>query len=186
LEHAHARRNRVKVAPGESGSNFIRLRKASNDEKPPNPGKSQPYRRSTMTTIFVYGTLKRGQRNHHYLMRGSEFLGSFRTAPKYRLYDAGHCPRMVKDEAEGHPVQGEVYKVSSDLLADLDFHEGVPNNYVRGPIEITQLQGVEAYFYRRSTRWAEEIGEFWPPVPHHSRLTRAFWRALKFLHRTVI
>ena len=139
-----------------------------------------------MNTIFVYGSLKRGQNHHYYLLRDSKFLGSFRTAPKYRLFDAGSYPLLVKDEDRGHPVQGEVYEVSPDLLADLDFHEGVPNSYVRGPVEIPQLQGVEANFYRRCTRWAEEIGETWPPVPHHSRLKRGYWQVLKVLHRTVI
>ena len=139
-----------------------------------------------MNTLYVYGSLKRAQHHHYYLLRGSRFLGSFRTAPHYRLFDAGPYPLLVKDEDRGHPVQGEVYEVSPDLQADLDFHEGVPNSYVRSPVEIPQLQGVEAYFYRRSTRWAEEIGETWPPVPHHSRLKRVFWQVLKFLHRTVI
>ena len=139
-----------------------------------------------MNTLFVYGSLKRAQSHHYYLLRDSKFLGSFRTAPKYRLFDAGPYPLLVKDEDRGHPVQGEVYEVSPDLLEDLDFHEGVPNSYVRSLVEIPQLQGVEAYFYRRSTRWAEEIGETWPPVPHHSRLKRGYWQVLKVLHRTVI
>ena len=138
-----------------------------------------------MTTLFVYGSLKRAQLHHHYL-RDSKFLGSFLTAPKYRLYDAGPYPLLVKDADRGHPVQGEVYEVSPNLLEDLDFHEGVPNSYVRSLVEIPELQGVEAYFYRRSTRWGEEIGETWPPVPHHSRLKRGYWQVLKVLHRTVI
>jgi gamma-glutamylcyclotransferase (GGCT)/AIG2-like uncharacterized protein YtfP len=45
-----------------------------------------------MTTLFVYGSLKRGQHHHYYLLRDSKFLGSFRTAPKYRLFNAGPYP----------------------------------------------------------------------------------------------
>jgi len=37
-----------------------------------------------MTRIFVYGTLKRGGRNHHF-MAGQQFVGEARTAPGYTL-----------------------------------------------------------------------------------------------------
>lgn len=79
--------------------------------------------------VFVYGTLKKGQSNN-YLLEGAEFLGEYRTPPKYSLYSLGQYPAMsVKDL--GVAVLGEVYQVDTKTLGLLDLLEGVPDLYKR-------------------------------------------------------
>ncbi|MEX3983871.1 carboxyltransferase domain-containing protein [Paraburkholderia sp. EG287A] len=71
--------------------------------------------------IFVYGTLKRGQRQD--LARYSPapvFLGEGWVSG--RLYDLGHCPALVLDEAAG-PVFGEVWALEAELFEALDRYE---------------------------------------------------------------
>src|SRR5207249_6980142 len=62
------------------------------------------------TTLFVYGTLKRGGRGNRWLA-GQRFLGEAVTEPTYRLYDLGTYPGLVRDEANGLAVKGELWEV---------------------------------------------------------------------------
>lgn len=83
-----------------------------------------------MTRLFVYGTLKRGCKNHH-LMSAGTYLGDARTAPGYRLHDLGDFPGMVVDATDTAGVTGEVWSVSAAALARLDAFEGVPEGLYR-------------------------------------------------------
>jgi gamma-glutamylaminecyclotransferase len=96
-----------------------------------------------MTAVFVYGTLRRGQRNHPQL-RGAAFLGEATTAPRYDVIDLGPYPGLV---AGTSPVAGEVWTVSAELLAALDAFEGVPTLYTRGPVELADGRPAHAYFW---------------------------------------
>jgi gamma-glutamylaminecyclotransferase len=114
-------------------------------------------------SIFVYGTLKLGQRNHHFLA-DQDFRGEAHTLPRYRLYDCGRHPGLVEDSQNGIAVHGEVWKVSEEGLQKLDEYEGVPNLFCRRPIF---LQGwdspVEAYFYNGDVTGLKVCGDRWPP-----------------------
>ncbi|MBZ0273671.1 gamma-glutamylcyclotransferase [bacterium] len=94
------------------------------------------------TILFVYGTLKRGQRNHH-LMREARFLGEAVTAPQYTLLDLGSFPGMIP--SGNTAVHGELYEVGPELMARLDRHEGVPRFYVRVPILLCEGNSAESY-----------------------------------------
>ena len=96
-----------------------------------------------MTILFVYGTLKRGQRNHH-LMREARFLGEAVTAPLYTLLDLGSFPGMIPGGTTA--VHGELYEVGPGLLARLDRHEGVPRLYTRGVVWLENRALAESYF----------------------------------------
>lgn len=81
--------------------------------------------------VFVYGTLRQGQSNHH-LLAQSELLGNHTTPPIYSLYDLGSYPAVI----EGHnAIYGEVYRVDDDTLKQLDILEDVPVDYRREQIE---------------------------------------------------
>ncbi len=66
--------------------------------------------------VAVYGTLKRGLGNHHWL-EGADFLGDDRLAG-VTLYDLGPFPGAKLEPSRG--VEVEVFRVDARLLAGLD------------------------------------------------------------------
>lgn len=97
------------------------------------------------TTIFVYGSLKRGEPNHRLLAR-ARFVGLGRTAPRFSLFDLGPYPAMT---AEGTTsVEGELFEVDAETLARVDRLEGHPTLYERTTIALQGGALVEAYVYR--------------------------------------
>jgi gamma-glutamylcyclotransferase (GGCT)/AIG2-like uncharacterized protein YtfP len=99
-------------------------------------------------TLFVYGTLKRGCRNHGTL-RGAEFAGEAVTEPAYLMVNCGAYPGLVRagNGQAGVTVRGELYHVDEELLAKLDRFEDVPNEYVRETIRLADGCEAETYFY---------------------------------------
>ncbi|MDY3556451.1 gamma-glutamylcyclotransferase family protein [Gemmata sp. JC717] len=112
-------------------------------------------------TLFVYGTLKRGERNHR-LLADQPFLGPATTAPRYRVVDLGPYPGLVCDELQGLAVQGELFAVSECCLAELDDFEGVPGPFVRERIEIDGRGDVWAYFMNTPVPQGASTGDRWP------------------------
>ncbi|XP_069746605.1 gamma-glutamylaminecyclotransferase-like isoform X2 [Narcine bancroftii] len=99
-----------------------------------------------MSNVFVYGTLKKGQPNHHYMIDGTkgrgQYCGSGITAEKYPLVVAGmyNIPFLLQKPGSGHPVSGEIYNVDSQLLQFLDKFEGCPEVYQRKQVKIRMLE----------------------------------------------
>lgn len=125
------------------------------------PSTKRSKRRNAPTILFVYGTLKRGQRNH-FLMREARFLGEAVTAPLYTLLDLGSFPGMIPGGTTA--VHGELYEVGPELLARLDRHEGVPRFYVRVLIPLTDGIFAESYFLVNQERIRDGviIQNYWP------------------------
>lgn len=99
------------------------------------------------TVLFVYGTLRRGRRNHR-LIADQVFLGAAATAPRYRVLALGPYPGLVPDDAAGVVVPGELWAVSDCCLAELDDFEGVPDLFDRRPVEVAGRDDmVFAYFW---------------------------------------
>lgn len=91
-------------------------------------------------TVFVYGTLKRGGSNHHWLAQ-AVCLGESVTCERYALYQgADPWPHMAEDEA-CYPVEGELYAVTSAELARLDELEECPQLYERKQIDVQMATG---------------------------------------------
>ena len=76
-----------------------------------------------MHRVFVYGTLKRGFRNHRFLEK-SGFVGEARTAAPYRMLD-GRFPVLRDSGPDRRPVSGEVYEIDAPTLIALDDLESV-------------------------------------------------------------
>lgn len=87
-----------------------------------------------MKTLFVNGTLMRGLALHPNL-DGAEFLGEFKTAPKYRLHSIDDVhPGMYKVGEGGVAVSGEIYRMSDEIWAKVE--AGEPPHLYCGPVEL--------------------------------------------------
>lgn len=97
--------------------------------------------------LFVNGTLMRGLALHANLA-GAEFLGEFRTAPKYRLYsvDDRH-PGMFEVEEGGISVVGELYRMPDEVWQRVE--AGEPPNLYRGWVTLADGRDVLGILYPR-------------------------------------
>ncbi len=91
--------------------------------------------------VFVYGTLKRGQRNASFL-RQAEYLGRHKTEPQFWMYQFEDYPAVCENGR--YAIHGEIYRVSDEQMQMLDDLEWYPHFYQR--IEIVTRHG-EAWMY---------------------------------------
>lgn len=72
--------------------------------------------------IAVYGTLKEGYGNHHYIA-GAKYLGDCVTEPEYNMHSMGGFPGVTKGGTT--PITIEVYEVEDEeMLRDIYSLEG--------------------------------------------------------------
>lgn len=80
--------------------------------------------------VLSYGTLKRGNTNHH-LMAGAEYIGDGKIKG-IKLYHLGESAMIVPSSDPGQGIVcGELFVLDSDHLARLDKEEGHPSLYER-------------------------------------------------------
>jgi gamma-glutamylcyclotransferase (GGCT)/AIG2-like uncharacterized protein YtfP len=96
-------------------------------------------------------------------MRGAIFECSIATAPGYALYDLGEYPSLADDD-DG-VVEGEVYLVTAEHLAELDRYEGYPELYRREVVPLADGSSAEAYVMPVSALSGRRKipGGAWPP-----------------------
>jgi gamma-glutamylaminecyclotransferase len=116
------------------------------------------------TILFVYGTLKRGEKNH-FRLADQEFLGEAATEPRYRVFDLGPFPGLVRDETNGLAVRGELFAVGARCLAELDAFEGDAGAFVRALIEVSGSEEVWAYYLNEPVPEGAPSGDRWPLPP---------------------
>ncbi|HHV65924.1 MAG TPA: gamma-glutamylcyclotransferase [Peptococcaceae bacterium] len=98
-----------------------------------------------MSMVFVYGTLMKGYENHRYYLAQAEYLGKGEIEG-YALYAVSSFPGIVPEK--GEKVKGELYRVDSDTLVELDILEGEGSLYLRKMVKVTMDQKtVEAWVY---------------------------------------
>lgn len=111
-------------------------------------------KKQDQSVVFVYGTLLRGEANHHFL-RKQAFLGEHVTEAVFNLYDTGPYPAAT---ATGCSVlKGELYGVDANCMARLDKLEDYPLLYTRQ--QISSPAG-PAWIYL----WIEDIRPDWPLI----------------------
>lgn len=128
--------------------------------------------RST-TTLFIYGTLKRGDVRAP-LLTGQTYLGEATTAPYYRLFDTGDYPALVLAEPIGLPgraIVGELWAVDQACLDRLDQEEGVDEGlYARQAIDLSGGQSggqvgkaasTQSYLYLLPVAGMADGGDRW-------------------------
>jgi gamma-glutamylcyclotransferase (GGCT)/AIG2-like uncharacterized protein YtfP len=111
--------------------------------------------------VFVYGTLKRGEQNHHWL-EGASWQGEAELSGVL-LHDLGPFPMAVI--GEGTAI-GEVYAVEEPGLARLDELEGYPRLYDRQMLSLNDGRQAWVYLGRpRQVRHAPlVVGGSWHPT----------------------
>jgi len=118
-----------------------------------------------MTTVFVYGTLKRGGSNHLFLT-AQRFIGEARTVPGFTLYSLGEYPGMVRASGDTAGVTGELWSVDDATLAELDRLEGLDEGlYERADVLLApnpHAASAQAYLYLRPPAGLSPIGDTWP------------------------
>ena len=115
------------------------------------------------TFVFVYGTLKKGYGNHHYMERaGGKLIGKGKTAEKYCLYSNGFIP-FLKTEPQKNYIQGEVYAIPVKNIEITDRLEGHPTNYKRTKDKIILNNGRTincwVYFYPHDTVYCDIVSD---------------------------
>ena len=109
-------------------------------------------------TVFVYGTLKRGFPNHHY-MAGATFLTEALTVDAFPLVvgNTWFTPYLIPEKGKGHRVMGELWDVPAQIMPVLDELESthLPNGYRRNLIPVLAARAsepVDAWTYFRERR----------------------------------
>ncbi|XP_013395290.1 gamma-glutamylaminecyclotransferase-like isoform X3 [Lingula anatina] len=107
----------------------------------------------TLHRVFVYGTLKRGEPNHHVMTNTengtAKFVGEGKTTESWPLVIASkyNIPFLLHCKGKGQRVLGEVHEIDDKMKAFLDDFEGHPNFYERDRINIeflTERTGLES------------------------------------------
>jgi len=116
--------------------------------------------------VFVYGSLKRGKKLHHFL-KNAKFLGEAITCEKYPmvLSKSGWYPYLIEKPGVGYRIKGEVYKITPKILKILDKVEEVPHYFYRKKICI-EINGKKTiawtYFVKKPPKFTKKdlINEF--------------------------
>lgn len=131
-----------------------------------------------MTTIFVYGTLKRGFCREEYLTN-QKFLGKAITPSLYALVDCGDYPGLIcvddsSPQRLARSIHGELYEVDDVCLRELDKVEDVDGGLYRfDKIQIESVipnrddqmsqnrQPIFTYFYAKDATSFPDCGNAW-------------------------
>lgn len=102
---------------------------------------------SRLMRVFVYGTLKRQQPNHHWLSNNNKghavFVCAGVTVDKFPLIVASkyNVPFLLNRPGTGRFIRGEVYEIGESMLAHLDDLEDYPQLYDRIVINVKGSDG---------------------------------------------
>lgn len=110
-----------------------------------------------MTTVFVYGTLKTGQRNWQHFLAPQQ--GRKATMRGLELHDTGFYPMAIEADPD-KVVVGELFEVNDEQLADLDRLEGVGSGHYRRETMLATADG-----YTQPTTCDVYLSDYAPDYP---------------------
>ena len=111
--------------------------------------------------VFVYGTLRRGQRNHG-LLAASKFVGKAATLRPFWMITTGPFPVLLDQVPDDFSVPalavfGEIYHVDDAAMVELDRLEREGIAYDRKVTEVCEAgHKVEAWIYLG-------VADYWHP-----------------------
>lgn len=91
----------------------------------------------SLIRVFLYGTLKRGQPNYHWLTNPShgyaKYICDAVTIEKFPLIIASrfNIPFLLNVPGKGHRIKGKVFEIDEKMLRYLDILEDYPTLYGR-------------------------------------------------------
>lgn len=91
----------------------------------------------SLVRVFLYGTLKRGQPNYHWLTNPehgyARYVCDAVTVEKFPLIIASrfNIPFLLNLPGKGHQIKGEVFEIDDKMLQNLDKLEDYPTLYER-------------------------------------------------------
>ena len=98
--------------------------------------------------LFVYGTLRHGERANFFLRNGSLLISATRLYG-FQLLTHGPYPFAMLGKPE-HSIVGDIYKIPTALLDRLDEYEGVDSGlYIR---EEYMYEGLAVFIYIAQTK----------------------------------
>lgn len=97
-----------------------------------------------LETLFVYGTLMKGQTNHEVISDGW-FIANGTTLNDFCMYELGMFPAVTEDEVT--PIWGELFRVTPDVLTLADNLEGDLFNRIEVPVIIEMSGVITAWMY---------------------------------------
>jgi gamma-glutamylaminecyclotransferase len=94
--------------------------------------------------VFVYGTLKFDEPNHHLLLdkgyvdSSTHFVGKGKTVAPFPMVIASkyNIPFVIDQQGQGNRIHGEVYSVTGSTLGRLDEIECHPHYYERRSVQV--------------------------------------------------
>jgi gamma-glutamylcyclotransferase (GGCT)/AIG2-like uncharacterized protein YtfP len=102
--------------------------------------------------VFVYGTLRKGGTNHHYLS-DAFCLQNDVWLPGYRLYDFQNAyPFMLPAPTNSEKVRGEIYRVNESILEMLNILEDIENDLYK----LVYMSTQQCYTY---LKFDTEVGD---------------------------
>lgn len=118
-----------------------------------------------LTKLFVYGSLRKGYHNHHYLDGKATYLGTYYIKGNLYEINGKNYPALVKDD--NVYTVGELYDVLVDFKQMDEMENYNPNNiekseYIRTIEDVydENLQKVEsAYIYLYNTNLKDTLGK---------------------------
>lgn len=118
-----------------------------------------------LTKLFVYGSLRKGYHNHHYLDGKAIYLGTYYIKGNLYEINGKNYPALVKDD--NVYTVGELYDVLVDFKQMDEMENYNPNNiekseYIRTIEDVydENLQKVEsAYIYLYNTNLKDTLGK---------------------------
>lgn len=104
--------------------------------------------------VFVYGTLRKGGTNEHYL-RNSSCLQKELWISGFCLYDYQQSYPFMLEAGAKERVKGEVYRVSADQFEQLNILEDVENQLYR----LVFLEQYQSFTYLKYNSNVEELNK---------------------------
>lgn len=120
--------------------------------------------------VFVYGTLKKGFSNHHFL-KDQEYLG--KAEIKGTMISLRHFPGVCL--VGNDDILGEVYEINDETLKRLDHLEGHPSFYKRKEILAFYIDNLDQEV-EANKAWCYTLPESYLQEGNHQRIPDGIWR----------